>query len=77
MDDLTIETIQTAEGYDFVRSDGQRFFLVWKETGNAVLYAGRRGTPPTVGIVDLDISIADKLEAAREHALNYRAAPNR
>jgi hypothetical protein len=72
MTDLTVEMIEIPDGYDFIGSDGKRFFLVNKEDGHAVLFAGRRGKPSAVGIVDLDVSVADKLKAAREHALAYR-----
>jgi hypothetical protein len=61
MTDLTVKVLKTPEGYDFVRSDGEHFFLVGKDDGHAVLYAGRRNEPPTTGLVDLDKSVSDKL----------------
>jgi hypothetical protein len=76
MPDLTVETISTPEGYDFIRSDGQRFHLVGTDNGHAVLYAGpQRNKPPAVGIVDLDVSVSDKLEAARRWVLAYPKHP--
>ena len=42
---LTVETISTPEGYDFIRSDGRRFHLVSKVAGHAVLYVGQRNAP--------------------------------
>ena len=76
MTDLTVETIQTPAGYDFVRSDGQRFFLVSTPDGHAVLYAGaHRDKPPAIGLVEFDVSVADKLAAARQHVLAFPDRP--
>jgi hypothetical protein len=76
MTDRSVNILKTSEGYDFIRSDGERFFLVSKEDGHAALYVGRRNEPPTTGIVDLDISISDKLEAARKWVLAYPKHPD-
>ena len=77
MPNLAIKTISTPEGYDFVRSDGQHFYLVGTENGHAVLYLGkRRGKPPALGIVDLDVGIPDKLAAARRWVLAYPENPD-
>jgi len=74
---LTVETIETPDGYDFVRSDGQRFFLVSTPDGHAVLYAGaHRDKPPAIGLVDFDKSVSDKLAAARRHVLTFPDRPD-
>jgi hypothetical protein len=74
MTELTVETIKTADGYDFFRSDGLHFFLVNKPDGHAVLHVGRRwANPPAVGLVDFDASVWGKLEASRRWILNYRS----
>ena len=73
MSELTVEIIKTAEGSDFVRSDGLHFFLVGKPDGHAVLHLGRRwASPPAVGLVEFDVSVFGKLEAARQWILEYR-----
>ena len=75
MTDLTVETIETPDGYDFVRSDGQRFFLVNTPDGHAVLYAGaQRNKPPAIGLVDFDVSIPDKLAALTSRSRTTRSA---
>jgi hypothetical protein len=75
--DLTVKTNKTPEGYDFIRSDGQRFFLVGTNRGHAILYAGSRSSePPIVGLVDLDVSVVDKLEAAQRWVLAYPKHPD-
>ena len=76
MTDPIVNILNTPEGYDFIRSDGERFFLVGKKDGHAVLYVGRRNEPPATGIVDLDISISDKLEAARKWVRAYPKHPD-
>jgi len=74
---LTVEIIETLDGYDFVRSDGQRFFLVGTTDGLAVLYAGaHRDKPPAIGLVDFDVSVSDKLVAARRHVLAFPDRPD-
>ena len=75
MSDLTVETIKTPEGYDFIRSDGRCFYLVSHEDGQASLYAGRRGIPPREDIVGFDISVADKLARARQWVLAFPTYP--
>jgi hypothetical protein len=76
MTDLSVNVLKTLEGYDFIRSDGECFYLVGKDDGHAVLYVGRRIQPPSSGIVDLDISISDKLEEARKWILAYPKHPD-
>jgi hypothetical protein len=72
----TVHTVETPDGYEFLRSDGQRFFLAGKENGHAVLYAGaKRDEPPACGIVDFDANFPDKLEAAQKYALAYPKHP--
>jgi len=74
---LTVETNETQDGYDFVRSDGRRFFLVGKENGHAVLYAGaNRHEPPAIGLVDFDVNISDKLGRARDYVLAHPNSPD-
>lgn len=73
MTELTVETIKTPDGYDFLRSDGLHFFLVSKPDGRAILHRGRRWpNPPAVGLVEFDASVFAKLEAARQWILDYR-----
>jgi hypothetical protein len=73
MNGLTVETIRTAEGSDFLRSDGLHFFLVSKPNGGAVLHLGRRWvSPAAVGLVEFEASVFGKLEAARRWILDYR-----
>ncbi len=74
---LTVATVKMPDGYDFVRSDGKCFYLVGTHGGSAVLYAGHRGNPPILGLVSFDVSVADKLEAAREWILSYPEMPLR
>ena len=70
MNNLTVETSEIAGGYKLRRSDGREFFLLWKDNGHAILYEGRDpSTPPVIGLFDFDISIGDKLSAARERVL--------
>ena len=76
MTHLTVETISTSEGSDFIRSDGECFFLVGTAAGSAVLYHGpARERPPSTDIVELDVSVTDKLEAARRWVLAYPDRP--
>ena len=73
MNELTVETIKTAEGADFLRSDGLHFFLVSKPDGRAILHLGRRwASAPAVGLVEFDVSIFGKIDAARRWILDYR-----
>ena len=53
MTDLSVNVL--IEGYDFIRSDGERFFLVGKGDGHALLFSARRNEPLS-GIVGLDTS---------------------
>jgi len=49
---LSVKTATTKGGFNFCRSDGERFFLVYNDDGSAVLYAGAdRNTPPQTCIV--------------------------
>jgi hypothetical protein len=76
MSDLTVETASTNGGFYFHRSDGKRFFLVYKDDGSAVLYAGDdRENPPQTGIVSLDLNVSDKLGVARKWVLAYPEHP--
>ena len=76
MTQLTVEAIKSDEGYNLVRSDGQRFLLIWQTNGHAALYAGANPhEPPMIGIVDFDVSVSDKLEAARRWVLAYPEHP--
>ncbi len=75
MGNLTIQTARTEGGFNFLRSDGTQFFLVYKDDGSAVLHAGAdRNNPPQTGIVGLGVSISDKLNEAQRWVLAY---PNR
>jgi hypothetical protein len=75
MSNLTVETASTEGGFNFLRSDRKRFFLVYKDDGSAVLYAGAdRNTPPQTGIVSMDVMVSDKLNEAQRWVLAY---PNR
>jgi hypothetical protein len=72
-DELSVETIRTAAGYDFLRSDGLHFFLVNEPDGRAVLHKGRRWpNPPTLGLIEFDASVFPKVEAARQWILAYQ-----
>jgi hypothetical protein len=76
MHDLTVETATTAGGFNLRRSDGKRFFLVYKDDGAAVLYSGaNRDNPPEIGIVSFDQSVTDKLKRASEWVLAYPNHP--
>jgi hypothetical protein len=75
MRDLTV-TSSTDGGFSFRRSDGKRFFLVYKDDGSAVLSAGDdRENPPQAGIVSLDLNVSDKLGVARRWVLAYPEHP--
>jgi hypothetical protein len=75
VNDFTVETATTSGGFNFRRSDGKQFFLVYKDDGDAVLYSGAdRDNPPQIGIVSFDVSVTDKSESARVWVLAY---PNR
>jgi hypothetical protein len=76
MTHLTVETVSTSEGFDFIRNDGEHFFLVGTESGSAILYHGPgRNRPPATDIVELDVSVTDKLEAAHRWVLAYPDPP--
>ena len=63
-------------GYLFRRSDGQNFVLIPAESGHASLYLGDGPNDHAVaGIVDLDVSVADKIGRARRWALAYPKEP--
>ena len=74
MTELSVETIKTADGYDFLRSDGLHFYLVNKPDGRAVLHLGRRSANPSaVGLVEFDATVFGKIEAARQWILAFRS----
>ncbi len=76
MSNLTVKTASTAGGFNFERSDGERFFSVYREDGSAVLYAGKdRDNPPQTCIVSLDSNITDKLSISRKWILAYPEHP--
>lgn len=73
---LTVEIIDTRDGYDFIRSDGERFYLAPTNNGRAALYSGmREAQPPIIGIVEFDISVLDKREAAARWVVAYPDRP--
>ena len=73
MTELTVETIKTPDGYDFLRSGGLHFFLVSKPDCQAVLHLGRRtARPPAVGLVEFEVGLFAKIETARQWILAYR-----
>lgn len=75
MSNLTIETANTEGGFNFRRSDGKRFFMVYNDDGSAALYAGADSdTPPQTCIVSFDARMSDKLNEAQRCVL---AHPNR
>jgi hypothetical protein len=75
MSNLSVQTATTKGGYNFRRSDGERFFLVYNDDGSAVLYAGADpDTPPQTGIIGLGADVGDKLGEAQRWVLAY---PNR
>jgi hypothetical protein len=77
MADVTVQTIETPEGCDFLRSDGLRFFLVGSDNGSATLYKGVTGDAlPAAGILCLDVNISDKVAAARRWVLAYPEHPS-
>jgi hypothetical protein len=60
--DLTVVSTTTEGGYDFLRSDGMKFFSVYAENGSMALYGGAdRDTPPQVCVVSFDANVSDKL----------------
>ena len=75
MTNLTLAFMETEGGFNFRRSDGERFFLIYHDDGSADLYLGvDRNTPPQTGIVNLDRNLPDKLARAEQWILAY---PNR
>jgi len=76
-DKLTIERTRTADGYSFVRSDGERFFMLLGEDGSASLYAGTSpDKPPSIDMVGFDRSVQDKIAAAKRWILAYPERPS-
>ncbi len=76
MREFTVDTIRQREGLVFKRSDGEIFFLLGKPNGNAVLYHGQFNANPThLGLVDLDVSVRDKLKRAISWVLAYPNQP--
>ncbi len=73
MSTLTVDTIKTPEGYDFLRSDGLHFFLATTKDGRAVLHFGRRWkAPPAAALIGFEATAWGKLDAARQFILEYR-----
>jgi hypothetical protein len=76
MPELTVKKTDTADGYSFVRSDGERFFMICREDGSASLYAGASpDKPPQIGLRDFDVSVQDKVAAATGVILAYTKKP--
>jgi len=76
MTKLTVETVEIPNGYRFIRSDGECFFMMdVSNSGDARLYHGdNQDTPPTVSIIEIGASFSDKVARALLHVLAY---PNR
>ena len=72
---MGIAAVQREGGFNLIRSDGRRFFLDYRDNGSAVLYAGQRDKPPQTVILDLTVSVQDKLEVAKQWALAYPDRP--
>lgn len=52
--------------------------LLWKPNGHAVLYPGNEfDNPPVIGLVEFDVSVADKVGAACRYVLAYPERPER
>jgi hypothetical protein len=74
MPELTVR--KTADGYSFVRSDGECFFMIFREDGSASLYAGASpDQSPQVCLRDFDVSVQDKVTAAERMILTYTKTP--
>ncbi len=73
---LTVAFSETRGGFNFRRSDGEGFFIIFHDDGSADLYAGaNRNTPPQTAIVHLDASVQDKGTAAEKWILAYPTRP--
>jgi hypothetical protein len=60
------------------RLHGERFFMIFKDDGAAVLYAGAdKDTPPQRGIVHLDPTVTDKKGQAIRYVLAYPDHPDK
>jgi hypothetical protein len=76
MGQLTVETATTKGGFNFLRSDGQRFFMVFHDDGSASLYAGAdRDTPPQYSIINLAANVQKKLDVAKKCIVAYPDHP--
>ena len=74
---LTIEADELPDGYRLIRSDGERFRLVWTGGADATLYhVSADDQPPPLGLVDFDGTITNKLESAHRYALAYPNSPS-
>ena len=78
MTDLTVDRTNIPGGYRFIRSDGQRFFMIAVgDRGSAALYVGNSpDRPPAVSIVEFDVNVADKLDRATVWVLAYPGIPD-
>lgn len=78
MSQLSLNETRISEGYAVRRSDGQEFSLIWNSNGKAVLYTGAPLEPrPMLGLAEFDITVADKLDRARQWMLAYPDEPAR
>lgn len=86
MRELTVKKAATKGGFNFHRSDGKRFFSVYKDNGSAVvfaapiidrlLYAGAdRENPPQINIVDIASNVQDKVGECIRWVLAYPSHP--
>ena len=77
MSNLTVETVRTQGGFNFRRSDGKLFFMVYNDDGSAVIYAGGdRNTPPQTGFATFEASVSDKLTEAQRWVIAHPNRPN-
>lgn len=76
MNEQAIKVSTIPGGYSFLRTDGQTFRLLWKPNGHAVLYPGNEfDNLPVIGLVEFDVSVADKVGAACRYVLAYPEQP--
>jgi len=73
MTELTVKIVEIPNGYRFIRSDGECFFLIiFGNGGDAKLFHGDDpDTPPTISIIEIGASFSNKVERARLHVLAY------
>jgi hypothetical protein len=68
MPELTVtETTPVEGGFSFVRSDGKCFFMFVRDDGSASLYAD---------VVGFDLSVQDKIAAAKRWIIAYPERPS-